>query len=414
MAPERRAALVAWARDTGGVIVEDDYDAEHRYDRSPVGAVQGLAPDHVVHVHSVSKTLAPGAAARLGGRARRHWPPSWPRPSGAATSAPRCSSSSRSRDLIERGELDRHLRRLRPRYRRRRDALVGALLAGRADLAVEGVAAGPARRGPPAASLRRLAVVAAAAARGVAVADDGRRTPSRRARPRSCSAMRGCPSPACAPPRPRCSPRWTLRSDVATIGTTSSDEGRSHGVLRGHAARVLVVANRTAATPALMEAVRERAARGPAIFTLLVPSSAHGLHQLVDPEDQGRSEAEDTIELALPLLEQAAGAPVEPMVGVARAARGDPGRDQPARLRRADHLHAADARVELAQARPAAQGGRARAPRHHRHRAGHRADRGARLGAYPGASVSPFWIWMQVVIVVCVLISAVIAIVKLV
>ena len=80
--------------------------------------------------------------------------------------------------------------------------------------------------------------------------------------------------------------------------------------------RVLVVANRTAATPALMEAVRERAARGNVTFTLLVPSSAHGLHQLVDPEDQGRSEAEDTIELALPLLEDAAGAPVEPMIGV--------------------------------------------------------------------------------------------------
>lgn len=81
-------------------------------------------------------------------------------------------------------------------------------------------------------------------------------------------------------------------------------------------ARVLVVANRTAATPALIEAVRARAARGNATFTLLVPSAAHGLHQLVDPEDQGRSEAEETIELALPLLEEAAGAPVEPMIGV--------------------------------------------------------------------------------------------------
>ena len=82
-------------------------------------------------------------------------------------------------------------------------------------------------------------------------------------------------------------------------------------------ARVLVVANRTAATPALIQAVRERAERGAAAFTLLVPSSAHGLHQLVDPEDQGSSEAEATLELALPLLEEAAGAPVEPMVGVA-------------------------------------------------------------------------------------------------
>jgi hypothetical protein len=82
------------------------------------------------------------------------------------------------------------------------------------------------------------------------------------------------------------------------------------------ATRVLVVANRTAATPALLAAVRERAAKGPVTFTLLVPSSSHGLHQLVDPEDQGRSEAEDTIELAVPLLEEAAGAPVEPMIGV--------------------------------------------------------------------------------------------------
>ena len=57
-------------------------------------------------------------------------------------------------------------------------------------------------------------------------------------------------------------------------------------------ARVLIVANKTAATPALIAAVRERAGRGPAHFTLLVPSAAHGLHQFVDPEDQGQSEAE--------------------------------------------------------------------------------------------------------------------------
>src|ERR687894_2582276 len=81
-------------------------------------------------------------------------------------------------------------------------------------------------------------------------------------------------------------------------------------------ARVLVVANRTAATPALIEAVRERAARGPARFTLLVPNAAHGLHKLVDPEDQGQNEAEQTLELALPLLEQAAGSPVDGMIGV--------------------------------------------------------------------------------------------------
>jgi hypothetical protein len=80
-------------------------------------------------------------------------------------------------------------------------------------------------------------------------------------------------------------------------------------------ARILVVANRTAATPGLLAAVRERAAKGPATFTLLVPNSAHGLHRLVDPEDQGQSEAEQTLELALPLLEEAAGGHVEGMIG---------------------------------------------------------------------------------------------------
>jgi hypothetical protein len=79
--------------------------------------------------------------------------------------------------------------------------------------------------------------------------------------------------------------------------------------------RVLVVANRTAATPALIEAVRERAGRGPCTFTLLIPHTSHGLHRLVDPEDQGQSEAEETLDLALPLLEKAAGSPVEGMVG---------------------------------------------------------------------------------------------------
>jgi hypothetical protein len=79
--------------------------------------------------------------------------------------------------------------------------------------------------------------------------------------------------------------------------------------------RVLVVANRTAATPALLDAVRERAGRGSCRFTLLIPHTASGLHRLVDPEDQGQSEAEATLELALPLLERAAGGPVEGIVG---------------------------------------------------------------------------------------------------
>jgi hypothetical protein len=79
--------------------------------------------------------------------------------------------------------------------------------------------------------------------------------------------------------------------------------------------RVLVVAHKTAATQPLLDAVRERAERGPSTFTLLVPNPAHGLHKVVDPEDQDANEAQAVIDQALPLLSEAAGAPVEGMVG---------------------------------------------------------------------------------------------------
>ena len=80
-------------------------------------------------------------------------------------------------------------------------------------------------------------------------------------------------------------------------------------------ARVLVVAHKTAATQPLLDAVRARAQRGPATFTLLVPNPAHGLHKVVDPEDQQASEAQTVINDALPALSEAAGAPVEGIVG---------------------------------------------------------------------------------------------------
>jgi hypothetical protein len=80
-------------------------------------------------------------------------------------------------------------------------------------------------------------------------------------------------------------------------------------------ARVLVVANRTAATPALIAAVRERAERGPAQFTLLVPNTSTGVERFADPEDHAETEAQATLELALPLLEEAAGSEVTGMVG---------------------------------------------------------------------------------------------------
>jgi hypothetical protein len=79
--------------------------------------------------------------------------------------------------------------------------------------------------------------------------------------------------------------------------------------------RVLVVAHKTAATPPLLDAVRERAQLGNCVFTLLVPNATHGLHKVVDPEDQGAGEAQVVLDRALPALSAAAGAPVEGIVG---------------------------------------------------------------------------------------------------
>ena len=79
--------------------------------------------------------------------------------------------------------------------------------------------------------------------------------------------------------------------------------------------RVLIVAHKTAATQPLLDAVRERAARGPCKFTLLVPNTTHGLHKVVDPEDQGAGEAQKVIDDALPKLSEAAGTRVEGIVG---------------------------------------------------------------------------------------------------
>ena len=121
-----RAAVLRWATRRGAVVIEDDYDAEYRYDRTPVGALQGLAPDHVVYGGSASKTLAPGL--RLG------WfvmPAHLAEPMAAAKIAADRGSAALEQlalaDLIARGEFDRHLRRMRPVYRRRRDALLAAL-----------------------------------------------------------------------------------------------------------------------------------------------------------------------------------------------------------------------------------------------------------------------------------------------
>src|SRR5215831_5218698 len=126
LSAERRAAVLGWAAANGAVVIEDDYDAEYRYDRTPVGALQGLAPDQVVYAGSASKTLAPGL--RLG------WfvmPGHLTEPMAAAKIAADRGSPALEQlafaDFVTRGEFDRHLRRMRPVYRRRRDALIAAL-----------------------------------------------------------------------------------------------------------------------------------------------------------------------------------------------------------------------------------------------------------------------------------------------
>jgi GntR family transcriptional regulator/MocR family aminotransferase len=150
------------------VIVEDDYDAEYRYDRDPIGAIQGLAPEHVVYAGTVSKTLAPGL--RLG------WlvaPAHLVADVAAAKLVDDRGSSVLDQltfaDFVARGEFDRHLRRMRPRYRERRDALLGSLAALLPDFEATGISAGLhlVTWLPP--DLDEAAVVEAAAARGLGV-----------------------------------------------------------------------------------------------------------------------------------------------------------------------------------------------------------------------------------------------------
>ncbi len=141
LSASRRTELLAWARRTGGLIFEDDYDAEYRYDRRPIGSLQGLAPEHVVYAGSASKTIAP--ALRLGWLvlpARLAGPVAETQRRGGGMPSP--LDQLACADLIERGELDRHLRRQRNRYKRRRDAVLQALATRLPDMPIRGVAAG--------------------------------------------------------------------------------------------------------------------------------------------------------------------------------------------------------------------------------------------------------------------------------
>lgn len=139
--PDRRAAAVDWARSSGGLILEDDYDGEFRYDRQPVGALQGLDPDRVVHMGTASKSLAPGL--RLG------WmvlPDALVEGVCDVRGGPEWMSGTPDQltlaEFIGSGAYDRHVRAMRLRYRRRRDQLVEALAERAPDVRVSGIAAG--------------------------------------------------------------------------------------------------------------------------------------------------------------------------------------------------------------------------------------------------------------------------------
>ncbi|MEV1004867.1 PLP-dependent aminotransferase family protein [Nonomuraea sp. NPDC050202] len=141
LSPVRRVGLVSWARRAGGFIVEDDYDGEFRYDRQPVGALQGMAPDRVLYVGTASKILAPGL--------RLAW---LVLPTGLLTSLWEVTRQDESyvsvidqlifARFLETGALDRHVRRCRTRYRRRRDLLGEAVTRQLPHARLSGIAAG--------------------------------------------------------------------------------------------------------------------------------------------------------------------------------------------------------------------------------------------------------------------------------
>jgi GntR family transcriptional regulator/MocR family aminotransferase len=141
LAPEARAALVEWARDGDRIVIEDDYDAEFRYDRKPLGALQALAPEAVAYLGSASKTLAP--AARIGWLAL---PPALVplvrREKELDDAGSPVLDQLALAQMIESGAFDRHLRAARRRYGARRDALAAALAAEIPQLRLQGMAAG--------------------------------------------------------------------------------------------------------------------------------------------------------------------------------------------------------------------------------------------------------------------------------
>jgi GntR family transcriptional regulator / MocR family aminotransferase len=168
LAPARRGQAVAWAARTGRIVIEDDYDGEFRYDRRAIGAMQALAPGHVVYAGTASKTLAP--AVRLA------WLVLPDRLLDRVVATKVVTDLHGSgldelalAELINSGGYDRHVRRARLLYRRRRDRLVAALARAVPDARVTGMAAGLHAVLLLPAGMREADVVAAAARRGLAL-----------------------------------------------------------------------------------------------------------------------------------------------------------------------------------------------------------------------------------------------------
>ena len=166
--PDRRNEAVRWARASAGLVIEDDYDGEFRYDRQPVGALQALAPGHVVYAGSTSKSLAPGL--RLG------WLVLPPDLIDDVTAAKRLADTQTGTldqltlaEFITSGAYDHHVRRCRLAYRRRRDRLATAIKQQAPHVRISGVAAGlhAILELPP--ELQEQEVVARAARHGLSI-----------------------------------------------------------------------------------------------------------------------------------------------------------------------------------------------------------------------------------------------------
>jgi len=168
MTPARRTALLEWASRTRGLIIEDDYDAEFRYDHTPIGAIQGLDPSRVAHVGTTSKTFAPGL--RLG------WI-SAPADLTADLQARKSAADSGSpaidqlalASLLSSGDYERHIVRARHAYRRRRDLLLHALTTRFPRLQLGGANAGMQLLLPLPSQVNDTALAHAAAARGIGI-----------------------------------------------------------------------------------------------------------------------------------------------------------------------------------------------------------------------------------------------------